>query len=193
MRGPYFRNSIRRSYWINLYCGLITLLTVSGVVVDKVVRLFDARVWLPLSVMAIAAWSWRSKLLEHVNNLVSILNEAWNWDNSFVESNLNSFLSWIQTPFGLQRKFVERDDLGCVRLSLFRNKNTWSDDLKRCVWRLICSNKNKKAMFKIAFKQIFNNINVNPRKKQRISNFYSMYSYSGIRSIERALNFVKFA
>ena len=55
MRGPYFRNSIRDSCSINLYCGLITLLAVSGVVVDKVDRLFDARVWLPLSVMAIAA------------------------------------------------------------------------------------------------------------------------------------------
>ena len=65
--------------------------------------------------MTIAAWSWRSKLLEHVNNLVSIWNEAWNWDNSFVESNLNSFLSLIQTPIGLQRKFVERDDFNRVR------------------------------------------------------------------------------
>ena len=29
---------------------------------------------------------------------------------------------------------------------------------------------------------------MNLRKKRRISNFYSMYSYSGIRSIERALS-----
>ena len=56
--------------------------------------------------------------------------------------------------------------IGCVRLTLFRNKNTWSDDLKRYVWRLICSNKNEKAMFKIAFKQMFDNINVNPRKNE---------------------------
>ena len=26
-------------------------------------------------------------------------------------------------------------DLGCVRLTVFRNKNTWSDDSKRYVWR----------------------------------------------------------
>ena len=25
--------------------------------------------------------------------------------------------------------------LGCVRLTVFRNKNTWSDDSKRYVWR----------------------------------------------------------
>ena len=37
-------------------------------------------------------------------------------------------------------------------------------------------------MFKIAFYQMFDNFNVNLRK-----NMYSMYSYSGIRSIERTL------
>ena len=47
--------------------------------------------------------------------------------------------------FWTRREFqpnVSRDDkyLGCVRLTLFRNKNTWSDDLKRYV-----------CLFKISF------------------------------------------
>ena len=35
---------------------------------------------------------------------------------------------------------------------------------------------------------MFDNFNVNLRKKQRISNLYSIYSYSGILSIERTLS-----
>ena len=34
---------------------------------------------------------------------------------------------------------------------------------------------------------MFDNFNVNLRKKKRISNLYSMYSYSEIRSIKRTL------
>ena len=37
---------------------------------------------------------------------------------------------------------------------------------------------------------MFDNFNVNLRKKQRISNLYSIYSYSEIRSIERTLKFL---
>ena len=36
---------------------------------------------------------------------------------------------------------------------------------------------------------MFDNINMNLRKKRRIFNFYSMYSYSGVRSIERSHSF----
>ena len=31
--------------------------------------------------------------------------------------------------------FTRFNNLGCVRLTLFRNKNMWSGDLKRYVWR----------------------------------------------------------
>ena len=41
-------------------------------------------------------------------------------------------------------------DLGRVRLTQFRNKNTWSDDLKRYVW-LFEATQDNKDMFKIAF------------------------------------------
>ena len=41
--------------------------------------------------------------------------------------------------------------LGCVRGTLFRNKNTWSDDLERDVWRFDATLKDNKDMFKITF------------------------------------------
>ena len=38
---------------------------------------------------------------------------------------------------------------------------------------------------------MFDNFNVNLRINQRILNLYSMYSYSGIRSIERTLSWLE--
>ena len=60
---------------------------------------------------------------------------------------------------------IQNLHLRCVRLTVFRNKNTWSDDLKRYVWRF-WRNKDNKDMFKIAFKQVFDNFNVNLRKNE---------------------------
>ena len=40
--------------------------------------------------------------------------------------------------------------LGRVRLTLFRNKNTWSED-ENCMFGAFRSNKDNKNMFKIAF------------------------------------------
>ena len=33
------------------------------------------------------------------------------------------------------RRVLQHVLVGCVRLTLFRNKNTWGDDLERYVWR----------------------------------------------------------
>ena len=53
--------------------------------------------------------------------------------------------------------------LGRVRLTLFRNKNTWSDDYMFGAFR---SCKDDKNMFKIAFQEMFDNFNVNLRKNE---------------------------
>ena len=53
----------------------------------------------------------------------------------------------------------------CVRLTLLRNKNTWSDDLmKACL--AFWSNKVNKGMIITALKQVFDNFNVDLRKNE---------------------------
>ena len=47
----------------------------------------------------------------------------------------------------------------------FRNKNTWSDD-ENGMFSAFRSSKDNKNMFKIAFKQMFDNFNVNLRKNK---------------------------
>ena len=67
---------------------------------------------------------------------------------------LDVFLARITVSLGsLSREQRERHKfgyLGCVRLTLFRNKNKWSDDLKRYVLAFP-SNTDNKYMFKITF------------------------------------------
>ena len=60
---------------------------------------------------------------------------------------------------------TEKAHLGRVRLTLFRNKNTWSDD-ENGMFGAFQSSKDNKNMFKIAFLQKFDNFNVNLRKNK---------------------------
>ena len=51
-----------------------------------------------------------------------------------LKARLVSLISTLTKEYFFGRHLCIRS-IGCVRLTLFRNKNTWSDDLKRCIWR----------------------------------------------------------
>ena len=70
--------------------------------------------------------------------------------------------------------------LWCVWLTLFWNKNTWSDDLKRHVWPFKAT-----RIIKICLKWHFSRCLTSLIWIFVNTNFYSMSFYSGIWSIDR--------
>ena len=80
--------------------------------------------------------------------------------------------------------------LGCVRLTVFRNRNIWNISKKSFVFMEIHI-KIVKHLLKCYFKHIYHSCCSETCQTYRFNN-HSTHSYSGIGSIERALNNLSF-
>ena len=78
--------------------------------------------------------------------------------------------------------------LGCVRLTLFQNKNTYIDDNKIPRKRFLELLEYKIALNYHVPAKICRNVFLNLLKKRNLTAIPLSYSYSGIRSIERSLS-----